>query len=180
MGAMLLSPIIFYNKEFEMKKMWFLLSVVLMLVISLGTPAQIASGAVIYTEFVMNGIPVTPLVCEKQWSEDGVTHLRNCSISLLYSATDNRFVGQTNMVLSRNIFPDGSARGHGSWVHYPYAYPDGYWVGTFTASVDSLGVLRVKMIGKGYGTLSGLFYSGDLEGNMLSTINGVITELPTY
>jgi hypothetical protein len=36
------------------------------------------------------------------------------------------------------------------------------------------------MIGKGYGTLSGLFYSGDLEGNMLSTINGVITELPTY
>jgi hypothetical protein len=36
------------------------------------------------------------------------------------------------------------------------------------------------MVGKGYGTLDGLKYSGSLEGNMLSPTYGVITELPTY
>jgi hypothetical protein len=161
-----------------MKKVWVLLSVVLMLVISLAVPARIVSGAVIYTDVEMNGTPTSPLVCEKQWSEGGITHLRDCSISLSYSSTDDRLTGQTTMVLSRNIFPGGSARGHGSWVSHPTAYPDGYWVGTFTASVDSLGVMRVKMRGQGYGSLDGLFISAHLEGNMLSTTYGVIKEVP--
>ena len=161
-----------------MKKVWVLLSVVLMLAISLAVPAQIVSGAVIYTDVEMNGTPTGPLVCEKQWSEGGITHLRDCSISLSYSSTDDRFIGSTMMVLSRNIFPDGSARGHGSWVNHPTAYPDGYWVGTFTASVDSSGVMRVRMRGQGYGSLDGLFFSGHLEGNMLSTIYGEIKEVP--
>lgn len=163
-----------------MKKLSVLLFAVLMIVVSLAVPTQIATAAVNYVDVTMNGVPVSPLVCETQWVEAGILHLRNCTISLNYSASDDRFIGQTTMVLSRNVFPDGSAQGHGSWVHYPSAHPDGYWVGTFTASVDSMGVMRVKMIGKGYGTLKGLFFSGNLEGNMLSTIYGVIKELPTY
>ena len=161
-----------------MKKVWVLLSVVLMLVISLAVPAQIVSGAVIYTDVEMNGTPTSMLVCDKQWSKGGITHLRDCSISLSYSSTDDRLFGMATMVLSRNIFPDGSARGHGSWVNHPTAYPDGHWVGTFTASVDSSGVMRVKMRGQGYGSLDGLFFSGLLEGNMLSTVYGVIKEVP--
>jgi hypothetical protein len=161
-----------------MKKVWVLLSVVLMLFISLAVPAQIVSGAVIYTDVEMNGTPTSMLVCEKQWSEGGIMHLRDCSISMNYSSTDDRFIGSALSVLSRNIFPDGSARGHGSWVNHPTAYPDGYWVGTFTASVDSLGVTRVKFRAQGYGSLDGLFFSGELEGNMFSTIYGVIKEVP--
>ena len=161
-----------------MKKVWVLLSTVLLLVISLAVPAQIVSGAVIYTDVEMNGTPTSMLNCEKQWSEGGITHLRDCSISLSYSSTDDRITGQTTMVLSRNIFPDGSARGHGSWVSHPTAYPDGYWEGTFTASVDSLGVMRVSSRAKGYGSLDGLFLSAHLEGDMLSTFYGVIKEVP--
>jgi len=161
-----------------MKKLLVLLSVVLMLVVSLAVPAQIASAKVIRTDVELYGVPTSMLDCEKQWTEGGITHLRNCSITLNYSATDDRFIGSTTMVLSRNTFPDDSARGHGSWVQHPTAYPDGYWVGTFTASVDSLGVMRVKMRGQGYGSLDGLFFSGNLEGNMLSTIYGVIKEVP--
>ena len=163
-----------------MKKLLILLSVVLMLVISLAVPAQMVKAQVSYTEIEMKGLPASGLVCEKQWSEGGITHLRDCSITLNYSSTDDRFIGSTMMVLSRNIFPDGSARGHGSWVNHPTAYPEGYWVGTFTASVDSSGVMRVRMRGQGYGSLDGLFFSGELEGNMLSTIYGVIKQVPTY
>ena len=163
-----------------MKKTLVLVFAVLLIFVSLAIPTQIATAAVNYVDVTMNGTPTSPLVCERQWVEDGILHLRNCTISLNYSASDDRFIGQTIMVLSRNVFPDGSAQGHGSWVNHPTAHPEGYWVGTFTASVDSLGVMRVRMIGKGYGTLKGLFFSGHLEGNMLSTIYGVITELPTY
>jgi hypothetical protein len=161
-----------------MKKGLIFLFVMMTLVISLAMPVKIVYAEVTYTNVTMYGIPAGPLVCESQWSEGGITHLRNCSIPLNYFSSDNRFIGSTLMVLSRNIFPDGSARGHGSWVHYPTAYPEGYWVGTFTASVDSLGVMRVRMLGQGYGSLDGLFFSGELEGNMLSTIYGVIKEVP--
>jgi hypothetical protein len=88
--------------------------------------------------------------------------------------------GWCTLVNNRNIFPDGTAVGYGTWVSYPDAFPNGFWAGTFTASIDSENVMRVQMVGKGYGTLDGLKYSGSLEGDMGSLTYGVITELPTY
>jgi hypothetical protein len=164
-----------------MKKLFIVGFVFLVIFTSLLAPKQIVSAEV-------NRVDITSWItaAEDPSSGDfsgnpaGITFWRDVSIDVYYTSTDPRMQGWCTLVNNRNIFPDGTAVGYGTWVSYPDDFPDGSWAGTFTASIDSENVMRVQMVGKGYGTLDGLKYSGSLEGNMMSPTYGVITELPTY
>ena len=148
---------------------------------SLSFPSQIVKATtnrVDIQSWITGVVPVDP--GEVWTNEGGMTFWRGVTNNIYYTSTDTRMQGWSTLVMNRNIRPDGSAQGHGTWVSHPDAHPDGYWSGTFTASIDSLGVMRVSMIAKGYGTLDGLRYSASLEGSMMSIVYGVITELPNY
>jgi len=164
-----------------MKKLLVLLSVVLMLVISLAMPAQIVTAEVIRTDVEMTfaGFAVLspPDISIKP---SGITIFRGAVNHVYYTATDSRLQGWATMVQNMNIRPDASAEGYGTWVNQPDAHPGGYWQGVFTASMDADGLMHVKLSGKGYGTLDGLFFSGGLENYTFGPIVGVITQNPTY
>jgi hypothetical protein len=164
-----------------MKKLLVLLSVVVMLVISLALPAHMVSAKVIRTDVVMTFAGFVPVASpEINVTPGGMTILRGAINNVYYTATDARLQGWCTMVQNQNIRPDGSAQGFGTWVNHPDAYPGGYWQGEFTASRDADGLMHVKMTGKGYGDLAGLFFSGSLENYTFGPIVGVITQNPTY
>lgn len=164
-----------------MKKLFIVGFVFLVILSSLLLPAQLVSAQVNRMDvesYITDFYPVDP---GDIWTNPGgMEFWRGVINNVYYTANDARIQGWCTMVMNRNIRSDATAQGHGTWVTHPDDYPNGYWAGTFTASIDSAGVMRVRMVGKGYGTLDGLKYSGALEGSMMSTIYGVITELPTY
>jgi len=171
----------YLEKELMMKKLFVFGFVFLVILTSLFLPAQLVSAQV-------NRVDVESYITDFYivdpgdiWSNSGgMEFWRGVINNVYYTANDARIQGWCTLVMNRNIRSDTTAQGNGTWITHPDAFLNGYLAGTFTASIDSLGVMRVRMIGKGYGTLDGLTYSGSLEGSMMSIIYGVITELPTY
>ena len=164
-----------------MKKLFIVGFALLVLVSSLLVPTNIVHAQVNRVDvesWIIGGYPVDE---GDIWDNPAEMEFwRGVTNNVHYNATDPRIQGWCTMVMNRNIFPDGTAQGHGTWITYPESFSDGYWAGTFTASIDSAGDMHVRMVGKGYGTLDGLTYSGSLDGTMMSKVYGVITELPTY
>ena len=166
-----------------MKKLLIVRFVFLVIVSSMLFPTQIVRGQVNRVDVASWITDYRDVISGDSWDNpEGIIFWRGITQDVYYTATDDRIQGWCTLVMNRNIFSEFgySAVGHGTWETYPDDYPNGYWVGTFTASIDSENVMRVRMVGKGYGALDGLTYSGSLEGGMLSTTYGVITELPTY
>ena len=164
-----------------MKKQILAVFVFVVMISSLLVPTKIINAQVHTVDvesWITGFVPVDE--GDIRFNPGGMELWRGVINDVYYTATDPRIQGWCTMVMNRNIRPDDTAQGYGTWVSHPDAYPNGYWAGTFTASIDSEGVMRVRMIAKGYGTLDGLKYSGSLEGSMMSVIYGVITELPTY
>lgn len=164
-----------------MKKLFIVGFAFLVIFTSLLVPTKIVSAEVNRVDVISHITEAKDPSAGDFWGNPGgITFWRDVPVDVYYTATDNRIEGWCTLVMNRNIFPDGTAQGYGTWVTHPDAFPNGYWAGTFTASIDSEDVMRVRMVGKGYGTLDGLKYSGSLEGTMMSNIYGVITELPIY
>jgi hypothetical protein len=139
------------------------------------------SAEVSRTDVVMEFAGFVPLFPpDVSLKPSGITIIRGAVNHVYYLANDSRLQGWSTMVQNQNIRPDTSAEGFGTWLTEPDAYPDGYWQGVFTASRDADGLMHVKMSGKGYGTLDGLFFSGSLESYIFGPIVGVIKEIPTY
>lgn len=165
-----------------MKKLLTVLSIILILVTILLVPNQAVSAEVTVIEVGVTGTIVGGLPCAKDWTEGGVTHLRNCVVYVSYTSSDPRLTGSSTLIMNRNIFAkNGSflARGHGSWDLHPIGVEDGYWAGTFTANIDKTGYMTVNIRGKGYGVLVGLLFENTTHG-----IGGedlvLITTLPSY
>ena len=164
-----------------MKKLLFFGFLFVVFLLSLLLPTQVFRAKVIRVSVESQITESTAPYAGEIWGNpSGMTFFDGVTLDVYYSANDDRIEGWCTMVMNRNISPDGTAQGHGTWELHPEAYPNGHWDGTFTASIDSEGVMHVRMRGKGYGTLDGLTYSGYLDGNMMSVIYGVISELPTY
>lgn len=164
-----------------MKKLFFVGFAFMVIILSLLVPTKVVRAQVNRVDVVSWITGADPEISGDIWDNPGgMVFWRGITQGVYYTATDPRIQGWCTLVMNRNIRSDGTAQGHGTWETHPDSYNDGYWVGTFTASIDSEGVMRVHMVGKGYGTLNGLTYSGSLEGGMLSPTIGVITELPTY
>jgi hypothetical protein len=164
-----------------MKKLFIVGFAFLAIFTSLLAPKQIVSAEVNRVDIISHITDAKdPSSGDFSGNPAGITFWRDVSIDVYYESTDHRMQGWCTLVNNRNIFPDGTAVGYGTWVSYPDDFSNGYWAGTFTASIDSENIMRVRMVGKGYGTLDGLKYSGSLEGDMGSLTYGVITELPTY
>lgn len=164
-----------------MKKRFVLLSIAMILAFILLAPNQAVLANVIVTEVGVTGTPLGPPICEKVWTDGGVTHMRNCVMNVMYTSADPRLTGISELVMSRNIFSEIGypARGHGTWMIDPSSIEGGYWAGTFTANIDETGYMTVNIIGKGYGVLDGLFFENTTHG-----IGGedivLITQVPSY
>lgn len=164
-----------------MKKLFIVGFAFLVIFTSLLAPTQIVSAEVNRVDIISHITDAKdPSSGDFSGNPAGITFWRDVSTDVYYTSTDLRMQGWCTLVMNRNIFPDGTAQGYGTWVTKPDDFPNGFWAGTFTASIDSENIMRVRMVGKGYGTLDGLTYRGSLEGNMMSPTYGVITELPTY
>ena len=165
-----------------MKKLLLVLSIILTLVAILLVPNQAASAEVSTIQVGVTGSIVGGLGCAKDWTEGGVTHLRNCVVYVSYTSSDPRLTGSSTLIMNRNIFTENEsflAQGHGSWVIQPESIAEGYWAGTFTANIDKSGYMTVNIRGKGYGVLQGLLFENTTHG-----IGGedlvLITTLPSY
>jgi hypothetical protein len=164
-----------------MKKLFVILFLMMMLTSILLVPTQIASAEVIVTEVSITGTITGALPCERDWTEGGVTHWRNCVVYFLYDSNDDRLDGPCEMTMHRNIFSEIGypAVGHGSWVLDAVNVEGGYWAGTFTANIDETGYMSVYIRGKGFGTLEGLFYETTTH-SVGGTDTAYIKTLPSY
>jgi len=163
-----------------MKKLLTILSIMIMASILL-VPNQVVSAQVIVTEVSITGTITGALPCERDWTEGGVTHWRNCVVYFAYDSDDDRLDGPCEMTMHRNIFSEIGypAVGHGSWVLDAVNVEGGYWAGTFTANIDKTGYMSVYIQGRGYGTLGGLFYENTTH-SVGGTDTAYITTLPSY
>lgn len=148
-------------------------------------PNQVVSEKVSVTRPEITLNPLGPPVCEKVWTDGGVTHMLDCVMKTYYTSDDDfRLVGTNTMTMNRNVFsPEGGfsepTRGHGNWVLDAEEVPGGYWAGTFIANIDATGYMTVNIRGKGYGTLNGLLFETTAHG-MDGSYPVTITELPSY
>ena len=164
-----------------MKKLLFFGFVFVAFLSSMLLPTQVVCAKVNRVDVVSHITDATdPYAGEILGNPSGMEFWRGITLDVYYTADNDRIQGWCTMVMNRIISPDGTAQGYGTWELQPDEFSNGYWDGTFTASIDSEGKMHVRMRGKGYGSLDGLEYSGYLDGNMLSDVYGVITELPTY
>ena len=163
-----------------MKKLLTILSIMIIASILL-VPNQNASAEVIVTEVSITGTITGALPCEREWTEGGVTHWRNCVVYFNYDSTDDRLDGPCEMTMHRNIFSEIGypAVGHGSWVLDAVKVEGGYWSGTFTANIDASGYMSVYIRGKGFGTLDGLMYETTTH-SVGGTDTAYIRTLPSY
>lgn len=163
-----------------MKKLFCLLAV-FMIGLGLALPNQSVSAKVTRIDVTLQFAGYQPIDDGHIWTTPGgIEHWRDVVVSVYYTANDPRIQGWCTMVMNRNIRQDGSAVGYGTWSTEPEDIADGWWAGNFTATMDSDGLMTVKMNGKGYGSLDGLHYKGDLESYSFGPIYGVITETPSY
>jgi len=96
------------------------------------------------------------------WVEDGILHIRNRDMTGYVLSNSDTHEGTGHMVANANI---ELATGYGSYWGtleiYPYAYPDGYWAGSFSMQVNE-GKVGGKARLQGYGSLNGLATKSDL------------------
>jgi len=99
---------------------------------------------------------------QTMWVEDGILHIRNRVMSGAVESDGPYHLGVGAMVANANI---ELATGYGSYWGtleiYPYAYPDGYWAGSFSMQVNE-GKMGGKARLQGYGSLDGLATKAEL------------------
>jgi hypothetical protein len=165
-----------------MKKLFGLLSVLMILALFLLVPNQDVFAKVVVTYPEVTAVLLGPPICERVWTSGSVSHIRDCVFQMAYSSDDDfRLVGINTLTMNQNIFDELGfpAVGHGSWVLEAELVGGGYWAGTYTANIDETGYMTVYIRGKGYGTLEGLQLDSITHG-----IGGAdivtITTLPSY